>query len=200
MLRIRNLSRPALEPTDLDVAAGECVALSGPSGSGKTLLLRAIADLDPATGEAYLDGRPREAFTGPEWRRRVAWVPAEAAWWTDRVRDHFEDGAAIESAVESLGLGTAILDKPVSRLSTGERQRLALVRALANRPDVILLDEFTSGLDPESKAMAETLIRERLDAGAAVLLATHDADQSERLGGRKFRMEAGRLTPAGDAP
>ncbi len=71
MLEVRALSRPGLAPVDLDLAAGEALALLGPSGSGKTLLLRAIADLDPNQGRVSLNGRSRESQPAPAWRRRV---------------------------------------------------------------------------------------------------------------------------------
>ena len=67
MLEIQNLTRPGLAPANLSLHRGECVALSGPSGSGKSIFMRAIADLDPNTGEVSLDGRPREAVAGPDW-------------------------------------------------------------------------------------------------------------------------------------
>jgi len=65
-LRLRGLTARGLDPVDLDVADGECVAVMGPSGSGKSLLLRAIADLDPSEGEAAIDGRDRTAMSGPD--------------------------------------------------------------------------------------------------------------------------------------
>ena len=81
MLTIRQLNRSGLAPFDLDLADGECVALSGPSGAGKTILLRTIADLDPNKGSASLDCVDREAIAAPQWRRSVAFLPAEAGWW-----------------------------------------------------------------------------------------------------------------------
>jgi ABC-type sugar transport system ATPase subunit len=77
------LHSAVLKDCHLAVSAGEIVTLRGASGSGKTLLLRAIADLDPHGGEVWLDGLERSAMTGPEWRRRVRFVAAEAAWWAE---------------------------------------------------------------------------------------------------------------------
>ena len=97
MLSIRGLTRPGLAPVDLDLAAGECVAVLGPSGAGKTLLLRAIADLDPNRGEAILGGEARSDMSGPAWRRRVGYLAAESGWWADGVGAHFAElsGAGI---------------------------------------------------------------------------------------------------------
>ena len=84
----------------------------------------------------------------------------------------------------------------MARLSTGERQRLALARLLLVEPRVMLLDEPTSGLDPDTTAMVEEVLRRRLGDGAAIVLVTHAADQARRLARRHFRIEAGRLREA----
>lgn len=191
MLSVRGLHTKAGGPADLDLAAGEIVAIRGPSGSGKSLLLRALADLDPAEGSVTLDGTPREAIPAPDWRRRVAYVPAESGWWSDRVRAHFADGADL---VAALGLDPAALEWEVRRLSTGERQRLAIARALALKPKVWLLDEPTGALDAEAAARVESLLRQGRDEGAAILVVTHDAAQARRLADRTLYMNAGRLS------
>ncbi len=196
MLDVRGLRRAGLGPVDLTLAAGECVALSGPSGAGKSLLLRAIADLDPNDGEVSLDGTAREAVAAPAWRRQVTYLAAESAWWDDRVAAHFDDPAAARPLAQMLGLPAAAMDWPVPRLSTGERQRLALARALALSPRVLLLDEPTAALDPEAAAAVEAVLRQRLGQGGAILLVTHDAAQARRLAGRGFRVEAGILHQA----
>ena len=198
MLHVRGLMTTAGGPAELDLAAGEIVAVRGPSGSGKSLMLRAIADLDPAEGEVSLDGTPREAIPGPEWRRRVSYVPAESGWWSDRVRDHFPEGDGAD-LVAALGLDPAALDWEVSRLSTGERQRLAIARALALKPEVWLLDEPTATLDAEAADRVERLLREGRGRGAAILCVTHLAEQAARLADRTLHMERGRLSARGAA-
>ncbi|HEB79413.1 MAG TPA: ABC transporter ATP-binding protein [Rhodospirillales bacterium] len=197
MLRVENLSRPGLEPASLTIGAGECVALSGPSGAGKTLLLRAIADLDPNRGVVSLNGESRESMPAPHWRRKVAYLPAESGWWSEKVGEHFLDMAAAVPLIERLGLGAGAADWPVARLSTGERQRLALARALALTPLALLLDEPTSGLDPEATARVEELLAERLGEGASMLLVSHDARQAGRFAERSFSMKLGRLAETG---
>ncbi len=87
----------------------------------------------------------------------------------------------------------------MSRLSTGERQRLALIRTLSLSPRVMLLDEPTSGLDPDSVERVEGVLRQRLDDGAAIAIVTHDAEQAARLAGRFYRMAAGELLAAAEA-
>jgi putative ABC transport system ATP-binding protein len=201
-LRLHGVKPHGLEPVDLALAAGEQVFLSGPSGSGKSLLLRAIADLDPHPGEVWLDDAPRSALPAPEWRRRVALLPAEAHWWADRVGDHFPAG--VEPLLEDLGFGPETLDWAVARLSTGERQRLALARVLANEPEALLLDEATANLDPPNRARVEALVGSyRVNHAAAVLWVSHDPEQRERLsgqlggqlGGRRLAIRDRRLVP-----
>ncbi len=193
MLRIRGLARSGLAPVDLDLASGECVAVLGPSGAGKTLLLRAIADLDPNQGEASLGGEPRSGMSGPAWRRRVGYLAAESGWWADGVGAHFADRDAAAPIVDALGLPADVFGWQVARTSTGERQRLALARLLEQAPEIMLLDEPTSGLDAAAAAWAETLIRERLAAGAAALIATHDPALAERIAARRLLVEGGRV-------
>ena len=196
MLTVRGLTRPGLGPVDFEIADGECVVLSGPSGAGKTLLLRALADLDPAAGRITLNGIARDDVPGPEWRRRLAYVAAEAAWWNDLAGDHFDDAAAARRALAGLGLGTAIMEKPVALLSTGERQRLALLRALVLKPSAMLLDEPTSALDADNAGRVEAMLAERRAAGAALLIVTHDARQARRVATRQLIVEAGTVTEA----
>ncbi len=199
VLSIRRLRRPGLEPVDLDVAAGECVAVHGPSGAGKTLLLRAIADLDPCDGAVELEGRSRESMAAHAWRRRVVYLPPESGWWADGVKAHFADPEAARRLLPRLHLPADALAWPVSRLSTGERQRMALARVLVGTPAVLLLDEPTSGLDRDSMDGVEAVLRERLAAGVAVVLVSHDRDQIGRLAGRVLAMAGGRLDTAGEA-
>lgn len=200
MLKINRLTRPGLDPVDLELADGECIAFSGPSGGGKSILMRAIVDLDPNSGEVSLDGVPREAIPAPLWRRQIVYVPAEAGWWADRVADHFSDPDLAASLIGRLGLAAEALEWNVERLSTGEKQRLALARAFLTNPRVLLLDEPTSGLDPEAAAKVEGMLHERLQSGIGVMLVTHDPGQADRMASRHFLMEAGTLTAVSQAP
>jgi len=193
VLTVRGLAVRGVAPFDLDLADGECVVLTGPSGSGKTLILRALADLDPCPGSVALDGRAREAMPAPAWRRKIAYVAAEPGWWADRVDDHFTDAAETRALLPALGLDAALLERPVAVASTGERQRLALIRALLGSPRVLLLDEPTAALDDGARAAVERLLADRLAAGVAILMVTHDTGQGGRLARRHARLAGGRL-------
>jgi ABC-type iron transport system FetAB ATPase subunit len=185
-------------PFDFELRAGECVAIRGPSGAGKSVLLRMLADLDPHEGTVLLDGQPCASMPAPHWRAQVVYQAAEPAWWEASAGAHFTPAqrGIVDPALAALGLSAALLDTEVERLSTGERQRLALVRSLAGRPRVLLLDEPTAALDPASVARAETLLASCLADGLAVLIVTHSAEQAQRLADRVFHLEDGRLAPA----
>ncbi|KAF1020731.1 MAG: putative iron export ATP-binding protein FetA [Paracidovorax wautersii] len=143
MLRARQLRSAHGGPFDLDLAAGGCAIVTGPSGAGKSVLLRLLADLDPGEGEVWLEGTPRLHWSGPQWRRQVVYQSAEPAWWDSQVAAHF-DTPPDAGLLDALGLPARLMAQPVERLSTGERQRLALVRSLARAPRVLLLDEPTA--------------------------------------------------------
>ena len=195
LLSARGLRSPFGGPFTFDVHAGECVAIQGPSGAGKSVLLRMLADLDPHDGDALLDGRPAAAMPAPDWRSAVVYQAAEPAWWEAAGRAHFTAGDEdfIGGMLAALGLPAKLLDTEIERLSTGERQRLALVRSLARRPRVLLLDEPTAALDPDGVARVEALLRDCLARGMAILIVTHAAEQARRLAHRTFRIEQGRL-------
>ena len=191
MLSVRALSRPGLRPVSFDLADGECLAVRGKSGSGKTLLLRAIADLDPNEGAVTLDEHSREAMPAPLWRRRVAYLATEPGWWADRLGDHFADWESAREYLSPLGLPEDCRSARISTLSTGERQRLALIRTLLVEPRVLLLDEPTSGLDAVTTAAVERLLLARLGSGTGIIWVTHDDAQARRVAHADLLVEDG---------
>ena len=197
-LSLHQLRTRHVGPIDLDIAAGECVCIRGASGSGKSLLLRAIADLDPHAGAAVLDGRACASMPGPAWRRQVALVMAEGQWWADSVGEHFPGGCT-PASLDRLGLPADALGWQVARCSTGERQRLALLRTLMQQPAVLLLDEPTGNLDEDSTARVESLLGDyRREHAAALLWVSHDPRQAARVAQRRFVLEDGRLVEEGE--
>ncbi len=192
MLRAERLKTAGLPPLSFEVANGECLVVEGPSGAGKTRLLRAIADLDAAPGQVFVDGAERREMAATRWRQLVRYAAAEPQWWTDTPREAMPDGPQVMARVErmaaSLGVAPELLDRPVSLLSTGERQRLALVRAVVDEPRVLLLDEPTASLDVGSAALVEELIRFQLLAGRAVVLVSHDTGLAARLAHARLQL------------
>ncbi len=188
-LRCENVYTAAGGPLTLTVLAGECVAIRGPSGVGKSLLLRALADLDPHRGDIFLDGLPQTDCPPHVWRRQVAYVPAAAGWWAETVTEHFTDFAALSGDVRALGLTTECGAWPVARLSSGERQRLSVLRAVELNASVLLLDEPTANLDPESALAVENWLMAHKAVGSTLIWVTHDASQAARVADRVFVLD-----------
>jgi len=183
MFRAQGLcNRGMRQPVDLALAAGEIVLVQGASGSGKSRLLRALADLDPHEGEVWLDGRRQTDWRPCDWRRAVMYFPAQPAWWRETAGAHFAEPPP-GPWLEALALDAGLLEKPVSMLSSGEQQRLALLRGLVRTPRILLLDEPTSNLDDSSAVRVEQLVRQYLaarpDRGA--VWVSHNAAQAARL-------------------
>jgi ABC-type iron transport system FetAB ATPase subunit len=196
-LRLQHFATHHVGPFGLSVAAAECVCVEGASGSGKTLLLRAIADLDPHRGEASCDDVACSAMPAPAWRRSVALVAAESQWWAELVGDHFEYGVDADWLAR-LDLPAAAMAWQVTRCSTGERQRLGLLRALMQAPAVLLLDEPTGNLDEQNTRRVESLLADyRLQRQAALLWVSHDKGQIERVAQRHFVLDHGQLHECG---
>jgi len=190
LLRVEQLRIAPLPPLTFAVGDGECLIVEGPSGSGKTRLLRAIADLDAAAGQVFLNGGERHEMPAPEWRKRVRYVAAEPQWWTDTARPAFTAGNAerLSRLLSAVGLSDDRLDKPLATLSTGERQRLALVRSLADDPAVLLLDEPVSALDMQSAALVAELLRFQLLAGRTLIITSHNDTAVSRLGHMRLQL------------
>lgn len=197
VLEVEGLRTAHLGPVDLRVQAGGLVQLTGASGAGKSLLLRAIADLDPNQGRVRLNDRDREGIAPTDWRRQVAYVPAETAWWGLDVAEHLPtdwERSQAQAWLTRFALPEDALEWDVERLSSGERQRLGLLRAFLNRPRVLLLDEPTANLDLENTRRIERAVRAYLaDTGAGALWVSHDTLQRNRLGGRILEIQGGRL-------
>lgn len=186
-LTLKSLAIGGLKSIDLQVAAGEIVCLSGASGSGKSRLLRAIADLDRHSGNVHLGDTSQSDVPGHSWRGMVMLVPAESAWWYDTVGEHFSEHP--EETLQQLGLDADAFNWPVARLSSGEKQRLALARALARKPAALLLDEPTANLDKDSTERVESWLRDRIrQQQLPTIWVAHHEDQIARVADRHFHI------------
>jgi UDP-glucose/iron transport system ATP-binding protein len=192
-LRLCGLSFLGNGPYSLDIHPGECIGLTGRSGVGKTQLLRAVADVIIHKGDCILDGTTCSTIEAPLWRRTVAMVVAESCWWYDTVAPHFaggmEQGQSLD-LLRKMRLPSDVGGWQVSRLSTGERQRLSLVRSLMSAPRVLLLDEPTSALDREMVQVVEEIITGVCQKNQTICLwVSHDREQLSRMASRIYRVE-----------
>jgi len=186
-LKIENLCFHTIGPVNLIVSGSECIGITGPSGAGKSLFLRSVADMDPHTGSIFLDGVESFQIPAPLWRKQVGLFPAESRWWFDTVGEHFHHSSSREWRedgrmwLEELGFDIHVMKWNISRLSSGERQRLALLRLLVNQPKVLLLDEPTANLDAENIMRVEKIIDDyRVEKKPAIIWVGHDIQQLKR--------------------
>ena len=220
LYRLHNLTqrydgRPVLQVTELEIYAGEILALVGPSGAGKSTLLRLLNFLEqPSSGGLYFgsgdmaNGHPpplaarrqvTTVFQRPVLLNRS--VAANVAYGLKlRQQDRQAIEPAVAAALEQVGLA-ALAGAPARTLSGGEAQRVALARALIIEPTVLLLDEPTANLDPYNVNLIEQIIRQvNQERGVTVVLVTHNIFQAKRLADRTALLLDGRLVEVADTP
>jgi phosphate transport system ATP-binding protein len=226
-MRVEQLSvaydgKPAVREVSLAIRAGEVLALIGPSGCGKTTLLRTLnrlTELTPTarrTGSLTLDDDNVDALDVTELRRRVTMVFQQPNPFPMSIFDNVayalreqarrrprraQLAGAVEDALRRAGLWDEVaedLDRPALRLSGGQQQRLCIARALAAQPEVLLLDEPCSALDPRSTETIERLIVE-LRETLAVVIVTHNLQQAYRVADSVAFMFLGELVEHGTA-
>ena len=203
VLEARGLALPSrLFDVSLTLAGGELACLVGPNGSGKTSLLHAIAGIGRPAGDVRVEGISPRALAPAQRSRLLAYLPAtRELLWPLRARDLIRLGGASEAEaadVEArLELGS-VADRRVDLLSTGERSRVLIARALAPKPKLLLLDEPTANLDPLWQIQLMQMLRAELSrSGQAALVAIHDLDAAGRYADRLIVMDGGRIAAEG---
>ena len=194
----------AVAGLDLDIAPGECFGLLGPNGAGKTTTVEILEGLlEPDAGEVEILGR-RWSADAAGLRQRLG-IHLQESQFDDRLtvretldlfRSFYARGQAVDDVLEMLGLG-AKAAAWVSRLSGGQRQRLAIGCALVGDPDVLFLDEPTTGLDPQARRQVWAIVEGFRGRGGTVLLTTHYMDEAHALADRVAIVDAGRIIACG---
>jgi heme exporter protein A len=190
----------ALRGVSTELRAGELVALEGPNGAGKSTLLAVLATvIRPTFGRVSYEplGDDVDAV-----RPELGWVAHESLLYRELSgRENVEFAArmyGVDDRAEWERAWTrvearAFVDRRVATLSRGQRQRIALARALVHRPSVLLLDEPWTGLDAASTALLERELVAERERGTLVVVVTHAAEQADRIGARRLRLEGGRI-------
>ncbi|WP_410216691.1 ABC transporter ATP-binding protein [Paracoccus sp. (in: a-proteobacteria)] len=218
MIDIRNLSKlyddvPAVEDVSLTVDKGQIAALVGTSGSGKTTLLRMINRLvEPTSGHVLIDGQDTTELAPHLLRRRIGYaiqghglfphrtvgqnistVPRLLGWKPDQIRDRVDELLTLFQLEPG-----AFRDRMPHELSGGQQQRVGVARALAAKPDLLLMDEPFGALDPVIRAKAQDDLRQiQRQLGTTLILVTHDMEEAVTLGDRIAVMDKGRLIQYG---
>ena len=198
-----------LKNIDLTVETGEVLALIGPTGSGKTTLLRLVSLLEePSMGCILIDGQKVTTASEKEKlkaRRKMAMVFQKPVMFKANVSENvsfglkmrgIDDQKKIEAALAAVGL-FGFENRDANTTSGGEMQRIALARALVIEPELLLLDEPTANLDPESAASIDRLLQSLSGQKTTVILATHNMMECKRLATRVAVLQAGRLAAVG---
>lgn len=191
-----------LAPLDLDCPGGELIALVGPNGGGKTSLLRALAGVEEARGTVAIDGELLAGLSEARRRRLLSFLPASRdIAWPIAVREIIalgldrSDADQLTRILEQFDL-TGLADRPIGSLSTGERARALLARAMAARPRLLLLDEPLANFDPYWVLRTLDLLRAAADSGTCVMVAIHDIALVDRFD-RLMLLEGGMLVDQG---
>lgn len=195
--------KPVLRSVSARFAAGTITSVEGPNGAGKSTLLAVMGTLHrPQSGEVLYNGR---ALGRREVRGELGWLSHESRGYRDlsgfenvelTARLHGSRGPSdVERVCTELGLG-AVAHRPLAAMSRGQRQRVALAKALVHSPSVLLLDEPFTGLDVESAGIVEGILRRERERGHIVVVVHHLPEFRERFGARALVLRAGRVVDA----
>lgn len=206
ILDVRNLSKHykqliAVNGISFSVKAGICFGLLGPNGAGKTTTIEMIEGLTrPSSGEILYKGQPRSAdfhqHAGIQFQQTALMDYLSVAETLTLFASFYQQPMPISQLVELCQLQD-FLQQPSTKLSGGQRQRLLLALALINNPDIIFLDEPTTGLDPQSRRRFWDLISDIKQQGKTIMLTTHYMDEAEKLCDELLIINQGRIIDQG---
>ncbi|AXF55001.1 phosphate ABC transporter ATP-binding protein [Salicibibacter kimchii] len=208
IIHMEDVHTPILKNISLQVKKGEVVTLIGGSGAGKSSLLMLLNRLaDPDTGTIYYRGEDVKKYNIPALRKSMGMVLQSTSLFEGTVADNLAFGPKLfqeweesrgEELLNHVQLPASYLHRDVETLSGGEQQRVAFARTIANRPDVLLLDEVTSAVDLRNVELIEAFLMEMVSKRVhAIMMVTHDVKQAQRLGDRTVFMANGEIVEAG---
>lgn len=195
LLEVENLNysvdgHPILKNINLTVDSGDFLTIVGPSGAGKSTLLKIIASLlSPSSGSIKYKNKDITQYSPQEYRRQVSYCFQQPSLFGKTVKDNVifpyqirkkkADEVRLAQLLEKVSLDPTFLDKDINSLSGGEKQRVALIRNLVFLPQILLLDEVTTGLDEKSKEIVHHLFKDVRKQQVTILQVTHDQSEIE---------------------
>ena len=189
---------------NIEIKQGECISIVGPSGGGKSTLLKLCSDLiSPSSGNIFYKGENYKSYNPIDLRKQISYCIQIPYLFGDTVYDNLiypfkirkkevNNKMLIEFLLK-FNLDETYLDKDIKSLSGGEKQRIALIRNLIFKPEILLLDEVTSALDKDNTKTVEEIVKKMNNDGTTVIWVTHDIKQSESIFDRKIIIEDGTI-------
>ncbi|APX71242.1 ATP-binding cassette domain-containing protein [Companilactobacillus allii] len=181
-----------LKNISLNIKRGKYVTFVGPSGSGKSTLMRILASMISASsGEALFNGKHISSYEPTKYRQRVSYAFQQPTLFGKTIRENLEfpyevrgeefDEAQVVKLLKYVNLDESYIDKSVNDVSGGEKQRIALLRNLIFKPEVLITDEVTTGLDSDNKEIIHSILNKfNQDDGLTILRVTHDDSEIEQ--------------------
>ncbi|AGK96853.1 ABC transporter ATP-binding protein [Clostridium pasteurianum] len=200
-----NDDKTILKDISINIDSGDFISVIGPSGSGKSTFLKLCAHLiSPTQGKIIYKNKSYMEYNPIEWRKNIGYCFQNPYLFGDNVIENFNfpysirnekiDLKRIEELLSIFKLKKDCLDNKVNNLSGGEKQRIALIRNLLFKPEILLLDEVTSALDVDNTLIVEKVIQSLNEEGITILWITHDPLQSKKYSNKVISMENGEIT------
>lgn len=193
-----------LNGIDLNISKGDCVSIIGTSGSGKSTLLKLCSDLiSPTSGSISFYEKDYNLYEPINLRKQISYCVQIPYLFGDtvyqnlsypfKIRKQEVNKDKIIKFMQQLNLDESYLEKNINSLSGGEKQRVALIRNLLYKPEILLLDEVTSGLDSQNAKIVQDLIKDLNEDGVTVMWITHSLAQSESIFNKRIQIEQGKI-------